>query len=99
MAEPVLLKREPTDPVGRVLYALSRLFALGGGLVAWPWVLLTASVAAWLGYDAVAVYGDAAGLDGRTVRIAEEVFKSLGATCTLTAGMAQRWVMTDAAER
>ena len=73
--------------------------ALGGGLVAWPWVLLTASVAAWLGYDAVAVYGDAAGLDGRTVRIAEEVFKCLGAACTLTAGMAQRWVMTDAAER
>jgi len=33
MAEPVLLKREPTDPVGRVLYALSRLFALAGGLV------------------------------------------------------------------
>ena len=33
MAEPLFLKRAPTDPAGRVLYALSRLFALAGGLV------------------------------------------------------------------
>ena len=33
MAEPLLLKRAPTDAVGRALYALSRLFAIGGGLV------------------------------------------------------------------
>lgn len=33
MAEPLFLKREPADPVGRLLYALSRLFAYAGGLV------------------------------------------------------------------
>jgi len=33
MAEPLFLKRVPTDPAGRVLYALSRLFALAGGIV------------------------------------------------------------------
>ena len=33
MAEPLFLKRAPTDPVGRVLYEASRLVALAGGLV------------------------------------------------------------------
>jgi hypothetical protein len=69
---------------------------LGGGLVAWPWLLLTASLVAWLGYDATAVYGGAAGLDHRTVRVVEEVFRSLGAAFAFAAGIAQRWVMTEA---
>jgi TRAP-type C4-dicarboxylate transport system permease small subunit len=33
MSEPVVRRRAPSDPPGRVLYALSQLFALGGGLV------------------------------------------------------------------
>jgi hypothetical protein len=70
--------------------------ALGGGLVAWPWVLLTASLAAWLGYDAAEVYGSVAGLDDRTVRVIEEVARSLGASFAFAAGVAQRWVMTGA---
>jgi len=69
---------------------------LGGGLVAWPWVLLTASLVSWLGYDATAVYGGAAGLDERTVRVVEEVFRTLGAAFAFSAGIAQRWVMTEA---
>jgi hypothetical protein len=69
---------------------------LGGGLVAWPWLLLTASLVAWLGYDATAVYGGVAGLDARTVRVVEEVWRSLGATFAFAAGIAQRWVMTEA---
>lgn len=68
---------------------------LGGGLVSWPWLLLTASVIAWLGYDANAVYGAAAGLDARTVRVAEEMLRSLGAGFAFSAGVAQRWVMTE----
>jgi hypothetical protein len=70
--------------------------ALGGGLVAWPWVLLTASLVAWLGYDAAAVYGGGAGIDDRTVRVIEEVMRTLGAAFAFAAGVAQRWVMTDA---
>jgi hypothetical protein len=69
---------------------------LGGGLVAWPWVMLTASLAAWLGYDAIAVYGAAGGLDGHTVRVVEEVCRTLGAAFAFSAGIAQRWVMTEA---
>jgi hypothetical protein len=75
---------------------LSAALMLGGGLVAWPWLLLLSSVMAWLGYDAVDAYGAAAGLDDRTVRIAEEVLRSLGAAFAFSAGIAQRWVMTDA---
>jgi hypothetical protein len=71
--------------------------ALGGGLAAWPWVMLTASLAAWLGYDATAAYGDPAGLDPRQIRIAEEVFRTLGAAFAFSAGVAQRWVMTERA--
>jgi hypothetical protein len=69
---------------------------LGGGLVAWPWIILTASLAAWLGYDATDSYAGAAGLDPRTVRIIEEVCRTLGAALAGAAGVAQRWVMTEA---
>ncbi len=75
---------------------LSAALMLGGGLVAWPWLLLLSSVTAWLGYDAIDAYGAAAGLDDRTVRIAEEVLRTLGAVAAFSAGIAQRWVMTDA---
>jgi hypothetical protein len=68
---------------------------LGGGLVAWPWILITGSLMAWLGYDAT-LYGSAAGFDPRTVRIAEEVCRSFGAGLAFAAGVAQRWVMTAA---
>jgi hypothetical protein len=70
--------------------------ALGGGLVAWPWLLLIASLASWLGYDATDAYGGVAGLDERTVRVVEEVFRTLGAGFAFAAGMAQRWVMKEA---
>jgi hypothetical protein len=73
------------------------LVLLGGGLVAWPWLMLTASLVAWLGYDAAAMYGGAAGLDGRTLRVLEEVLRTLGAAFAFSAGIAQRWVMQDAA--
>jgi hypothetical protein len=72
------------------------LVLLGGGLVAWPWLMLTASLAAWLGYDATAVYGAVAGLDVRTLRVVEEVLRTLGASFAFSAGIAQRWVMSDA---
>jgi hypothetical protein len=71
--------------------------ALGGGLVAWPWLLITASLVAWLGYDATEAFGSVAGIDDRTVRLVEEVMRSLAAACAFSAGIAQRWVMTGAA--
>jgi hypothetical protein len=76
---------------------LGAALTLGGGLVAWPWLLLTASLVAWLGYDATEAYGGAAGLDARTMRIVEEVLRALAATFVFSAGVAQRWVMTGPA--
>jgi hypothetical protein len=70
--------------------------ALGGGVVAWPWLMLTASLVAWLGYDATQAYGAAAGLDDRTVRLIGEVMRTMGAAFAFSAGIAQRWVMTGA---
>jgi hypothetical protein len=70
--------------------------ALGGGLAAWPWMLLTASLTAWLGYDAIAIYGGVAGADPRAVRVAEEMLRTLGAAFVLAAGIAQRWVIVAA---
>jgi hypothetical protein len=75
---------------------LSAALMLGGGLVAWPWLLLTASMVAWLGYDATDAYGASAGLDVRTMRVVEEVCRTLGAALAFSAGVAQRWMMTDA---
>jgi len=69
--------------------------ALGGGLVAWPWALLTLSVFAWLGYDASSQWGQALGLAPATARVVEEVMRSAAALCLSAAGVAQRWVMLD----
>jgi hypothetical protein len=73
---------------------LQAALALGGGIAAWPWLLLTASLAAWLGYDAAAAWGEVAGLAPRTIRVADEVFRTLGAAFVLMAGIAQRWLTT-----
>lgn len=70
--------------------------ALGGGLVAWPWGLLTLSLLAWLGYDAAVAYGLPAGLSPRQGRVLEEVMRTLGACAAFAAGVAQRWLMHGA---
>jgi hypothetical protein len=59
-------------------------------------MLLTASLTAWLGYDAIAIYGGVAGADPRAVRVAEEMLRTLGAAFVLAAGIAQRWVIVAA---
>jgi hypothetical protein len=64
---------------------------LGGGLVAWPWAFLTASVFGWLLYDALAAYG--AVLTPRVARTLEEVCRTWACGFALTAGIAQRWVL------
>lgn len=67
--------------------------ALGGGLVAWPWGLLTLSLFAWLGYDASVIWGGAAGLTPYQSRVLEECMRAVGACATLSAAVAQRWIM------
>lgn len=76
-----------------------------------PWVNALTSVAsgalavtgflllsrAWRasGLDTTSRSGRVVGLDGRTVRVVEEVFRTLGACFAFAAGMAQRWVMKE----
>lgn len=50
MSEPLTLKRAPTDPIGRVLFATSRAFAIAGGvlLVAVTLMSLVSIVGRWL---------------------------------------------------
>lgn len=67
--------------------------ALRSGLVAWPWLLLTVSLLAWLGFDAAVIWGVGAGLSAREARIVEECMRSLGATGVFAAAIAQRWIM------
>jgi hypothetical protein len=67
--------------------------ALGGGLVVWPWGLLTISLLAWLGYDAAVVWGGSLELSPRLARSLEEVMRSSGAGFAFSAGIAQRWIM------
>jgi hypothetical protein len=69
--------------------------ALRGGLIGWPWALLTTSYVAWLLYDAVLVYGPSLGADPATVRLASEVCRALGCTYGFSAGLAQRAVVDD----
>ena len=80
-----------------ILCLLAPLFltalALRGGLISWPWALLTASNVAWLLYDALAVLGPALGLDAHAARTSTELFRALGCTFGFTAGLAQRAVV------
>jgi hypothetical protein len=65
---------------------------LGGGLVSWPWFLLTMSVLGWLGYDAAA-WGTSLGLSPEFSRQLQEAARSLATVSIFSAGVAQRWVM------
>jgi hypothetical protein len=67
--------------------------ALRGGLFGWPFSLLTASYAAWLGYDALAILGPHLGLGPHASRTGAELFRALGCLFGFSAGMAQRTVV------
>jgi hypothetical protein len=69
--------------------------ALRGGLIGWPWSLLTVSYVCWLLYDGALVYGPAAGLEPASVRVLGELFRALGCAFGFSAGMAQRGVVVD----
>lgn len=69
--------------------------ALRGGLFGWPWSLMTTSYVAWLLYDAVLVLGPWFGLGPDAARSGSELFRGLGCTFGLTAGLAQRFVVAE----
>ncbi len=67
--------------------------ALRGGLLGWPWALLTVSYLMWLGYDASHVLGPALGAEAATVSTVNETFRTLGCLFGMSAGLAQRFVV------
>lgn len=96
--DPVAITDVITDLLDGALFVvavpvLRAALALGGGLVAWPWALLTLSLLAWLGFDAAVIWGESAGLTARSARALEEAMRSLGSCAAFAAGVAQRWVM------
>lgn len=66
--------------------------ALRGGLLGWPWSMITISYACWLFYDASAFYGPMLHLQPQQVRAVSEVFRTLGCLFQFSAGIAQRQV-------
>jgi hypothetical protein len=64
--------------------------ALRGGLLVWPWGLLTASMFGWLFYDGATVLGSFVDLDDKTTLVVTEVFRCLACTFCFSAGLAQR---------
>lgn len=70
--------------------------ALRGGMFAWPWALITASILSWLFYDAAAstAFHETYGFDPRTWLPAAiplaEVFRGLALNYQFAAGLAQR---------
>ena len=96
--DPLAITDVVTDLLDGALFVaaapvLRAALALGGGLVAWPWGLLTLSLLAWLGYDAAVSWGDALGLSPRAGRVLQESMRTLGASAAYAAGVSQRWLM------
>ena len=67
--------------------------ALRGGLIGWPWALLTTSYVCWLVYDALGVLAPGLGLGPHATTVANESFRALGCLFGFSAGMAQRAVV------
>lgn len=82
----VLLASAVVDILSLCLLAplLMTAVALRGGLFAWPWALITASILSWLFYDAAAYYV-ASGQFPLT-----DVFRGLALNYLFVAGLAQR---------
>lgn len=66
--------------------------ALRGGLLSWPWGLMTASQFGWLLYDATGTIGLFMHMEPRTATMWSEIFRALACTYCFAAGLAQRAV-------
>ena len=68
--------------------------ALRGGVLAWAWLLVSATQLSWLFYDAVGTVGFAFHLEHAQMRPVEELFRTLACTFAFVSGLAQRWAIT-----
>jgi hypothetical protein len=89
----VMLVSDVGDVASLALIApvLLTALALRGGLLLWPWALLTASLLGWLFYDAATVVGFAS----HTLLLTGEIFRTLACAFAFSAGLAQRIVLGE----
>jgi len=66
--------------------------ALRGGLLSWPWGLMTASQFGWLLYDATGTISLFVHMQPLTATMYSEIFRAMACTYCLAAGIAQRAV-------
>ncbi len=67
--------------------------AMRGGLLLWPWGLLTLSNVAWIAYDASSGAADHWHLGTGLPLVASESLRILATGWVLAAGIAQRWAV------
>ncbi|MGO8997069.1 MAG: hypothetical protein ACLQVI_27455 [Polyangiaceae bacterium] len=72
--------------------------ATSGGVLKWPWGLLTASLAFWLLYDAAATINHLFPGHETATRLGSQVFRVLACACECSAGLAQRRVVMAPSE-
>jgi hypothetical protein len=90
----VILASDVGDVVSLALIApvLLTALALRGGLLLWPWALITVSMVGWLFYDASTSVGHV--LRGNeSLRVTGEIFRSFACSFGFIAGLAQRFVL------
>ncbi|HEY1695056.1 MAG TPA: hypothetical protein VGG39_22970 [Polyangiaceae bacterium] len=71
--------------------------AMRGGVLRWPWGFLAASGLAWVLYDAGSGLIEALNANGAGTLVASEAIRALACAFFLSAGLAQRRVVTQAA--
>jgi hypothetical protein len=85
------------DAIGLALVAPVMLtaVALRGGVLLWPWALLTASGIGWVLFDGATGVVSIAGIHGPGVALATESLRTLASAYFCCAGLAQRWSITS----
>ena len=69
--------------------------AMRGGLLRWPWGLLTASLLSWLLYDAAGTLGHFVSIGEARLEVIAEVFRAFACCFVAAAGVAQRFTVTS----
>lgn len=71
--------------------------AMRGGVLTWPWALMTASLIFWLLYDAASIIEHSLPGHAMAARATRETFRALACATEFAAGVAQRRVLTEPA--
>jgi len=94
----VPLVSDVADAIVLVLLAplLQTTVALRGGVLRWPWAMLTLNNVLWLVFDAAYGFGGVWHIDSDRRRLVMEALRTLATAYTFSAGLAQRWAVAPA---